>query len=107
MTTTCSTLASLLLAYSVDMWPLDHIDFRVIRPSHNSDILLNPKHQKPRAEPPRFMERSGLSANWTLPPVLEQLGTYDTSSVPLRLALGSTGQGMPFHSHEEPCMRWA
>ncbi|CAE7316584.1 Jmjd8 [Symbiodinium sp. CCMP2456] len=48
-----------------------------------------------------FMEQSGLSANWSLPPVLEQLGTYDTSSVPLRLALGSTGQGMPFHSHED------
>ncbi|CAE7945849.1 unnamed protein product [Symbiodinium sp. KB8] len=38
-----------------------------------------------------FMEQSGLSANWSLPPVLEQLGTYDTSSVPLRLALGSAG----------------
>lgn len=47
------------------------------------------------------MESSGLASNWTLPPLLAELGTYDNSSVPLRFALGSVGQGLAFHSHEE------
>jgi len=56
-----------------------------------------------------FLQESGLTANWTTPPVFASLGTYDDwehdldgiPGPPLDIAMAQDGQGIGFHTHND------